>query len=154
MPVKVLGRGTVVPRGGLQEAEAEAHAARAALASARIDATAVDTVVAPSRDLAAKVATMIGVPGASVVGCSEQNKPTIEVAAALIENTPGRVVLAVEGIAGDRAASELRGAVAALLTKAQPGVPVSTKITVQPADDDDEEPVMSWRPTPPGSQER
>lgn len=147
MPVNVLGRGTVVPRGGLKEAEAEAHAARAALASARVEVTKVDTVVAPSRELAAQVAAMIGVPDAATVGCTGPNKATIEVAAALVESTPGRIVLAVEGIDG-HAASDLRGAVAALLTQAQQGAGALTKIQTQELDD--EEPVMSWRPTPSG----
>lgn len=152
MPVNVLGRGTVVPRGGLLEGEAETKAARAALSTARVDLGKIDAIVAPSRELAAQVAAMLGIAHASVVGSS--GAETIEVAAALVEKTPGRVVLAVEGIAG-QGASGLRGAVAAVLTKAEPAPLSATTIRLPDGDEDDEEPpVMSWRPTAPTSQER
>jgi hypothetical protein len=152
MPVNVLGRGTVVPRGGLLDGEAEAKAARAALATARTDLAKIDAVVAPSRELAAEVAAALGIAHASTVGSS--GAETIEVAAALVDKTPGRIVLAVEGIVGQGAA-DLRGAVAAVLTKAEPAALRTTTIRVPAgAEDDEEQPVMSWRPTAPTSQER
>ncbi len=147
MPVKVLGRGTVVPQGGLEEGDAETRAARAALASARIEPSTIDTVVAASPELAAKVAAMLGAPHASAVGCAGRDGTTIEVAAALAENVAGRMVLAVETVTAGRGGNEMVGGVAAVVTKAQPVAPGTTKIQMQTVEDE-EEPVVSWRPTP------
>lgn len=150
MPVTVLGRGTVVPEGGLQEGEAEARAARAALASARIEASKVDTVVAPSSELAAKVAGMVGIPNASAVGCSGENGTAIELAAALVEKETARIVLAVEAVTAGQGPNEARGGVAAIVTKARAAAPLVTRMKMHTLSD---EANMSWRPAPPLSKD-
>ncbi len=147
MPVKVLGRGTVVPEGGLGEGEAETRAAQAALASARIEASALDAVVAPSSELATKVAAMIGIPNASVVACAGENGTAIELAAALVEKETARIVLAVEAVT----AGEARGGVAAIVTKAQAEAPLSTRMKMHTISDETN---MSWRPAPPSDEEK
>lgn len=132
MPMNVLGRGTVVPRGGMEDAEAEAHAARSAIASARIETSKVDTIVAPSRVIAEQLAAKLGIPNATAVDGSGGDGAIIEIAAALVENTPGRIVLAVEGVTTGNADGALRGAVAAVLTRAQPATAGVAKIAMPP----------------------